>query len=51
MPFVEFWATITKFSVFMDFLDKFLLNFRKYNDLQKLMIPQIGCLINNESDE
>lgn len=36
--FVKFWAYIVKFPVFVDFLDTFLMNMRKYNDLEKIEI-------------
>ena len=36
LPFVHFWAEITKDSQVIDFLDAFLLNVRKRNDVYKL---------------
>ena len=41
LPFVQFWAEITKDTQVMDFLDQFLLNIRKRNDVYKL---QLGVL-------
>lgn len=41
LPFVHFWAEVTKDTQVMDFLDKFLLNIRKRNDVYKL---QLGVL-------
>ena len=37
-PFVKFWVYIAKFPVFIEFLDNFLMNVRKYNDLEKITI-------------
>lgn len=42
LPFVHFWAEITKDSQVMDFLDAFLNNVRKRNDVYKL---QLGVLV------
>ena len=39
--FVQFWAEVTKDSQVIDFLDAFLLNVRKNNDVYKL---QVGVL-------
>ena len=36
LPFVKFWAEIVKDRQFLDFLDMFLQNMRKYNDVYKL---------------
>ena len=36
LPFVAFWVHITKFPVFIQFLDDYLANMRKYNDLYKI---------------
>lgn len=36
LPFVAFWAEVTKDSQIVDFLDAFLLNMRKRNDVYKL---------------
>jgi len=41
LPFVQFWAEITKDTQVMDFLDAFLLSIRKRNDVEKL---QVGVL-------
>ena len=41
MNFVQFWAEVTKDSQVIDFLDAFLLNVRKINDVYKL---QVGVL-------
>ena len=41
LPFVQFWAEVTKDTQVMDFLDQFLLNIRKRNDVYKL---QLGVL-------
>jgi len=38
LPFCTFWAYIVKFPLFMRFLDEFLQNVRKYNDLEKIQI-------------
>lgn len=38
LPFVKFWYEITKDSQIIDFLDGFLLNVRKHNDVYKLQI-------------
>ncbi len=38
LPFVRFWVYITKGPEIMNFLDTFLLNIRKYNDLEKVHI-------------
>lgn len=35
-PFWRFWAHIIKFPLFIDFIDQFLMNIRKYNDLEKI---------------
>mmetsp|Transcript_4408 Transcript_4408/g.6425 ORF Transcript_4408/g.6425 Transcript_4408/m.6425 type:complete len:294 (+) Transcript_4408:187-1068(+) len=37
-PFSKFWAYLVKFPLFMSFLDDFLQNLRKYNDLEKITI-------------
>jgi hypothetical protein len=34
--FWRFWAHLVKFPVFVQFIDDFLQNVRKYNDLQKI---------------
>jgi hypothetical protein len=36
--FVKFWAYMTKFPVFIENMDNFLLNVRKYNSLEKITI-------------
>ena len=36
LPFIKFWAEIVKDSQIIDFLDDFLLNVRKHNDVYKL---------------
>ena len=36
MSFIEFWAHIAKLEELRDFLDVYLLNMRKYNDIQKV---------------
>lgn len=36
LPFVKFWAEMTKDSQVIDFLDAFLFNMRKRNDIYKL---------------
>ena len=36
LPFVKFWAEIVKDGQYLDFLDMFLQNMRKYNDVYKL---------------
>ena len=36
LPFVKFWAEVVKDSQVMDFLDAFLFNMRKRNDIYKL---------------
>lgn len=38
LDFCRFWAYIVKFPIFIEFLDDFLLNMRKYNDLEKIQI-------------
>jgi hypothetical protein len=38
MPFCRFWAYVKSFPLFIDFLDEFLQNIRKYNDLEKIKI-------------
>ena len=38
MEFVKFWAYIIKFPLFVDFLDDYLLQIRKYNDFEKINI-------------
>ena len=38
LPFCTFWAYIVKFPVFTRFLDGFIQNLRKYNDLEKIQI-------------
>ena len=38
LPFIKFWAELTKDSQIIDFLDGFLLNVRKHNDVYKLQI-------------
>ena len=38
LPFVQFWAEVTKDSQVIDFLDAFLLNMRKRNDVYKLQV-------------
>jgi len=38
LPFCTFWAYMVKFPLFMRFLDEFLQNIRKYNDLEKIQI-------------
>ena len=43
-PFVKFWAEITKDSQVIDFLDAFLLNVRKKNDVYKLQAGVIDSL-------
>jgi hypothetical protein len=34
--FWRFWAYIIKFPLFLDFIDEFLQNIRKYNDIEKI---------------
>ena len=36
--FCKFWAYIVKFPQIVEFIDDFLQNVRKYNDLQKIQI-------------
>ena len=38
LPFATFWAYAAKVPDFINFLDVFLQNIRKYNDLEKLQI-------------
>lgn len=38
LGFCRFWAYIVKFPIFIEFLDDFLQNMRKYNDLEKIQI-------------
>jgi len=38
LDFVRFWGYIVKFPMFMEFLDDYLLNMRKYNDMEKIQI-------------
>ena len=38
MDFVKFWAYVIKFPLFVDFLDDYLLQIRKYNDFEKINI-------------
>ena len=38
LPFEKFWAYMTKLHVFIDNMDSFLQNVRKYNDLGKVSI-------------
>ena len=38
LPFVTFWAYAAKVPELINFLDGFLQNIRKYNDLEKLQI-------------
>ena len=38
LPFVAFWAEVTKDSQIVDFLDALLLNMRKRNDVYKLQV-------------
>ena len=38
LPFIKFWAEFTKDSQIIDFLDTFLLNVRKHNDVYKLQV-------------
>ena len=44
LPFVNFWAEVTKDSQVIDFLDAFLLNVRKKNDVYKLQAGVIDAL-------
>ena len=44
MPFPAFWAEVTKDSQIIDFLDAFLLNVRKKNDVYKLQIAVLDQL-------
>ena len=37
LGFVEFWAYLSRSEDFRDFLDSYLLNMRKYNDISKLV--------------
>lgn len=36
--FCRFWAYMVKFPLFINFLDDYLQNLRKYNDLEKIQI-------------
>ena len=36
--FWRFWAHIIKFPLFLEFIDEFLQNIRKYNDIEKIQI-------------
>jgi len=47
LEFVKFWAYIIKFPLFVDFLDDYLLQIRKYNDFEKINIDLDSSL--NES--
>ena len=38
LPFVKFWATLVKFPLFINFLDEYLQQVRKYNDFEKINI-------------
>jgi hypothetical protein len=38
LPFVKFWAFISKNSQIVDFLDEVLQNIRKYNDTEKIQV-------------
>ena len=38
LPFVKFWATSVKFPIFINFLDDYLQQVRKYNDFEKINI-------------
>ena len=38
LPFVQFWVYMVKVPVFINFLDTFLQNIRKYNDYEKVQI-------------
>lgn len=38
LPFCTFWAYMKTFPIFINFLDEFLQNLRKYNDLEKIVI-------------
>jgi hypothetical protein len=38
MPFCKFWAYVKTFKIFIESLDDFLQNIRKYNDLEKIKI-------------
>jgi hypothetical protein len=38
LKFVKFWAYITKFPVFIENMDNFLQNVRKYNSFDKIVI-------------
>ena len=44
LPFPGFWAEVTKDSQIIDFLDAFLLNVRKKNDVYKLQIAVLDQL-------
>ena len=44
LPFPAFWAEMTKDSQIIDFLDAFLLNVRKKNDIYKLQIAVLDQL-------
>ena len=48
LPFVKFWAEIVKDAQVLDFLDDFLANVRKCNDVYKL---QISSLQNKSKDQ
>ena len=43
-PFAHFWAEITKDSQVMEFLDAFLLNIRKKNDVDQLQFDVLEKL-------
>ena len=38
MSFVKFWAYMVKFPLFIQNIDNFLQNIRKYNDFEKVTI-------------
>jgi len=38
MNFVKFWAYMVKFPLFIENIDNFLQNIRKYNDFEKITI-------------
>ena len=48
LPFIKFWAEFTKNSQVIDFLDTFLLNVRKHNDVYKLQIAVEETVHNQE---
>ena len=48
LPFIKFWAEFTKDSQIIDFLDTFLLNVRKHNDVYKLQIAVEETVHNQE---